>query len=62
MASEGGEGRAVRTRVVRGIETPASMVYCRRGLPVNITPDLFKHLPGMKVLFRILLYFGIHTS
>jgi len=32
------------------METPAPFVLCRRGLPINVTPDLFKHLPELNGL------------
>lgn len=43
--------RGPRSRSILGVATPAAMIYCSRGLPINVTPDLLKaHLPNTRLL------------
>eukprot|EP00466_Bigelowiella_natans_P002851 jgi/Bigna1/130507/aug1.11_g5215 len=42
--------RVAKVRTVGGLQTPAAFIYAKKGLPINITPDLYKHLPNLKGL------------
>lgn len=54
-ASEGCAARAGVLHTPHGtIETPGWLVYCRRGSPVNLTPDLLQGLAPQGVQLDVL--------